>query len=84
MNEMVERVALVIRKAADGHETLEAPLDYTGESAPDLWRENAREVIAAMREPTWPMIDAGNEHDASSYIWKAMIDEALKAPSPAS
>ncbi len=92
MNEMVERVALVMRKAVDG------------ESDPDYWREVARAAIEAMREPTQPMEDLGDGYMGCAAfaitVWHAMIDRSLgkdydfpsdglpvslaKAPSPAS
>ncbi len=77
MSEMVERVAKVISTELD---RLERRRGYhlTAESF-------ARLVIAAMREPTKAMDDAGFEiardcYDAApaDQIWEAMIDEALK------
>ena len=46
-----------------------------------LWAPTARAAIAAMREPTLGMTDAGyaasDEHHTMSAAWQAMIDEAL-------
>lgn len=72
MSEMVERVARAIR---DG-----MPLEPTWED----WQEQAREAIAAMREPTEAMNLAGWLSPMSppmsppKWCWQAMIDAALK------
>ncbi len=45
-----------------------------------LYREAARAVLGAMREPMEAMLDAGNEEmafDDVSPAWPAMIDAAL-------
>ncbi len=48
-----------------------------------VWGADARAVIAAIREPTGPMNNAGYAEWArgngawSNYIWRAMIDAAL-------
>jgi len=65
--------------------------------APELqqhWRDIARAAIAAMREPTEAMLEAGTTHGITAYrctmtqlrhgdaeeTWWAMIDAALKEP----
>ena len=73
-SEMVQRAADAIHAAAG---------DEMGEKRR---REVARAVIAAMREPTEAMINAGWEDGNNGYgegeemapIWRAMIDEALR------
>jgi hypothetical protein len=59
---IIERVKLAIAKGA--HEQ-------------DGWEHAARLAIAAMREPTDEMINAGMHKDGR-HGWQAMIDEALK------
>jgi len=65
---MVEVVALAISGGDDPANILA------------IHRERARLAIAAMREPTPQMIDAGDdvERIAVRPIWQAMIDEALR------
>lgn len=52
-----------------------------------MWREHARAVLEALREPTPAMIEASNrEWDGrmshrSSGAWQAMIDAALNETS---
>lgn len=91
MSEMVERVARTLAKI-DGFDPDEDPnyVDgkiYTQVAHPPgtrLWNRyerKARAAIAAMREPTKAMHDAGSHgyNDAlATVIWQAMIDEALK------
>jgi len=79
---MVERVAKAVGDIAYGY------VDSAG--TPTTWDMSvvlARVAIAAMREPTKTMIDAG--HDADEWgesngdcgsHWKLMIDAALKQP----
>ena len=78
---MVDRVARAIAGQLDGE------LD-------DGWRAKARAGIAAMREPTPAMVEAGDAVERSweyadngsreysdldpAEAWRAMIDEALK------
>lgn len=64
--------------------------EYLGESNQHLACEMARGAIAAMREPTEAMVDAGRAKDdrTTPYVqaeecevhWCAMIDAALKEP----
>ena len=81
MSEMIERVARAMCR-----EWLE--MDYEGENVDHLvehewsgWAYIAQTAIAAMREPTLGMTDAGyaasDEHHTMSAAWQAMIDEAL-------
>lgn len=71
MSEMIERVAVAIRKV--NAETI--GLTYT-----ELTREMARAAIAAMREPTDAMAFAvdGDWGPQLEDNWRKMIDEALK------
>ena len=86
---MIERVARVIARASaldDGKEPATAE-DFTDA----VWEDfvpAARAILAAMREPTEPMIDAGYKTDHASGLegradigprlaWSAMIDAAL-------
>ena len=70
MNEMVERVARALHAM---HGTKSPFKPYA-----DLYRDQARTAIEAMREPTDEMLEAlnncGGDTDA---IWTAMIDAAL-------
>ena len=77
MNDMLERVAAAM---------LDADFDvgswrHADENIKDRFRAMARAAIAAMREPTKAMIDAGETAGNPVYeprvIWGAMIDEAL-------
>ena len=81
MSEMIERVARTMCR-----HWLEA--DYEGENVDRLvnrewsaWEPIARAAIAAMREPTLGMTDAGymasDEHHTMAAAWQAMIDAAL-------
>ena len=85
MSEMIERLALAIE--ATMFAPHELPLD-TGLHA--KYRETARAVIEAMREPTqemrlaavaeWSRPDPTPEHESTlvfNAIWRAMIDAAL-------
>lgn len=73
MSEMVERVAQAICGDDNPANILE------------IHRHRARAAIAAMREPTEGMVEAGQNsgviYDAGlvpHHVWQAMIDEALK------
>lgn len=83
MNEMVERVGLLLTRAKVGWSDAAVPVDAA--------RQLARQVIAAMREPTEPMKDAGRDEynfgdvpsdtrEAVAAIWRDMIDEAMREP----
>ena len=71
MSTMVERVAQALQQEMGA-----APLDETAASF-----ALARAAIAAMREPTEEMLNAGHEARAKATvngIWHAMIDAALE------
>lgn len=85
MSEMVERVAKAIFISL--YDAEEYWPDRVGQA--DLWiaddfRRCTRAAIAAMREPTEPMIDAFSashiydQRDLVRKHWRAMINEALK------
>lgn len=80
MSEMVERVAKAIARVRDD--------DYhPWEEFKELYREEARAAIDAMREPTHKMIcaalDANDKGGRAFSDWyRAMIDEALDIPDP--
>ena len=79
--DMVERVAFAIAKARR---------DAEGQVRPSqLYEHLARAAIAAMREPTPQMLDAGaNEFrllrvdNFEQDVWDAMIDAALTSSEP--
>ena len=81
MSKMVERVARHIAGIAWG--------DIDDETR-QFWLARARAAIAAMREPTEPMIEAGFGAGARrcdgilfedfAKAWRAMIDAALAEP----
>jgi len=76
MVEAIERAAgLVARARAVG-----GPYEMIAvEDAQKRLKDASRSALAAVREPTQAMIDAGDLADRSSRdIWRAMIDEALK------
>jgi hypothetical protein len=82
MNETVERVARALWDAAGSPD--EESWDATMEQFRAIYRRQARAAIAAMREPTEEMADAGTKVMATQHqrrwslpIWRAMIDEAL-------
>lgn len=84
MSEMVERVARAIWEAE--------PVEHCGRVFEDLfdfektdYYQMARAAIAAMREPTKPMVEVITEGTTQydimpppAEIWGTMIDEALK------
>ena len=78
---MVERVARAIC-LADGEDPDERCEDWMQEFSG--WRgyvESARAAIAAMREPTEAMLEAGRSTPPRTRcleVYRAMIDEALK------
>lgn len=80
MNSMVERVARNLAAKHDKeHNTTGATLAYNaGSIATDYWNTLAKAAIAAMREPTEEMIDAGINRPYGVAVWTAMIDVALK------
>jgi hypothetical protein len=79
MNEMIERVARALclrRGKIDGESDLG---DYV-ERHWSCHTEEARDAIAAMREPTEAMVEAAGDAKNSDWdeIWHPMIDAALK------
>lgn len=95
-SEIVERVARRLYakdweaqtgNLRDGH------FPYEDDDVQEYWRNQAREAITAMREPTGAMLKAtgtcsvGYEASVDGYlddwdaegVWHAMIDAALKA-----
>lgn len=74
MNEMVERVARAMMSEGDLFDQAEIDRRWTD------YVEPARLAIAAMREPTAAMIEAGWRRDSniSRNVWIDMIDAALK------
>lgn len=80
--EMVERVAAIIHPSAfDGH--AEGECDVCDGDLREA-RALARQVIAAMREPTAEMVNAGVAEqwteDTAAKVWQAMVDAALAGP----
>ena len=84
MNEMVETVAeaLWVGMFGPGHGPFQEKATEDGKA---YYRQWARKVIAAMREPTDAMIKAGAEgweadsryEFADTGIWQRMIDAAI-------
>jgi hypothetical protein len=67
MSEMIERVARAICKAER----------YDVETSWEVYVKDARAAIAAMREPTFDMLNTFTDHMAAEEIWIAMIEAAL-------
>lgn len=78
--EMVKRVANAMRAmAARPLKNLSSLDPVLVGSLGDAWEDIAYAAIAAMREPTEQMLDAGrNDREEDRGSWRAMIDEALK------
>ncbi len=75
---MIERIAQAIYEAAG-----DAAEDYEEWCSMPMAEAAARAVLAAMREPTEAMCDAGHlghyiTRDDANDVWRAMIDAALK------
>lgn len=71
--EMVERVKTALANAEISH--------HRSEACPERWEAMALAAIAAMREPTGAMLEAGSQNAGSAeaiWAWTAMIDEALR------
>ena len=84
MNEMVERVAQAIQDKLIADDE---PLAYWTMPARSCFpgyldlKKLAEAAIAAMREPTQAMENAGNDYDCTPLavdVWRDMIDAALK------
>lgn len=74
MNEMIERAARAMCIAADFNE---AGTDFHGPMG-KYWRDMARAVITAIREPTEGMMaDPRVRGDDDIEAWHAMIDAIL-------
>lgn len=76
---MIERVARAIFQAEySGGEADE----FRWERSSDVYREQARAALMALRDPTNPMLDAGRgETDwepLARAVWDSMIDAALE------
>ena len=92
MNEMVERVASVLRgeleraPEEDVRAGIGALLALAPEGAGEAWlRSVARAVVEAMRTPTEAMVERGADARILNYdgsdtreVWQLMIDAALK------
>ncbi len=56
---------------------------FTDVAFPEHWRKwhtflrQARAAIEAVREPSWGMIEAGQDHVTRGDIWQSMIDAIL-------
>jgi hypothetical protein len=74
MSEMIERVANAMFGPLPGKH----PSPTAREQCIAFRHDNARRVIAAMREPNLRMIAAGQAIDGDEIdVWKAMNDAAL-------
>lgn len=71
-NEMIERVARAIYNNADPTCEWDEALNR------DIYFTVAKAAIAVMREPTEEMLDAGDVEGDAEFIYKRMIDSALK------
>ena len=73
MTEMIERVARAIGRCESSDDWEEL-----GQHWKDQFLQEAHAAIAAMREPSETMVDAGYQASPPvEYIWQAMIDAAL-------
>lgn len=70
-NEIVERAAKAMVEKCEG-----TPLEQLTEYDRDIMRNAARAAIAALREPSDAMIEAGEMCDAAD-VWRSMIDAIL-------
>lgn len=92
MSEMIDRVAIAFREKLIPFVAEKTPWPDMEESARENYRLAARAAIAAMREPTGKMRDAGSERftkcgslepgegldeDPAEPLWQAMIDAIL-------
>lgn len=84
---MVKRVSRAIRNDVMGHQGKQSQTWETiSERARQDWLRTGKAAIAAMREPTQAMIEAGAQAGASwesetedfRESWRAQIDQALK------
>lgn len=83
MTDMIERVAMAMYSSTGLEFGLQEEWKDRHDKAKDEWRHLARAAIAAMREPTETMIDAGSKEQRNILskpiegIWAAIIDAAL-------
>jgi hypothetical protein len=77
---MVERVARVLAEKAGS-----STCGFRFEEARAYFEDCARAAIAAMREPTWPMVNAASDPIYNQFsaarivsVWNIMIDASLK------
>lgn len=84
MSEMIERVAKAIYEEDDPwHKAWPWPNLNESQGSPEPYRRIAAAAIKAMREPSFPMIQAmfNTTDDGSGQLherkWKAAIDAAL-------
>jgi hypothetical protein len=78
MSEMVDRVAKALWESSDDTE-MGAPWENLTGHWRKTYEDMARVAIAAMREPTQAMLDAGPvEPYMDAYVWAKMIDAALR------
>jgi hypothetical protein len=91
MTDMIERVAMAMYHSTGVEFGLASEWGDHGAEAKDEWRHIARAAIAAMRDCTPEMLDAGSAaHPAGGYRretllndiieceWVAMVDAALE------
>jgi hypothetical protein len=71
---MIERVAREIYAGAYP----KFQFEHDAQHIRDHYREVARAVVKAMREPTPNMYAAGEGYNYPDNVWTAMIDEVLK------
>jgi hypothetical protein len=95
MSEMIERCAKAIVDSYNEGPGLRSDWEFLSEWQRDFARNQARAVLAAMREPTEEMLapyeDAmtewwGNAEEMAENVWHEMIDAALseKTQAPSS
>ncbi len=92
MSEMIERVARamyhraameVVKDLPNADREMDGWTLLLSETSREVWRDSVRAAIAAMREPTEEMKDAGDDLmddtvECSHNVWNAMIDAALR------
>jgi len=91
MTDMIDKIARAMHAAVNGHVTPPPTWDNQSEQSQNYWRISARAAIAAMRNCTPAMLDAGSAaHPAGGYVretlltdiieaeWRAMVDAALE------
>jgi len=94
MTDMIERVAMAMYSSTGVEFGLQEEWKDRHDKTKDEWRHLARAAIAAMRDCTPAMLDAGSAaHPAGGYVretllndiieceWRAMVDAALSEAS---